>query len=87
MSSLLLAFDSYLLNYTPDILKFKYLFRIHVDVICNIGDSGLTVECQEAHRRSLDDPEGFWAEVADQLVWTKKWDRVLDNSNPPFTKW
>lgn len=52
-----------------------------------LGDSGLTPECQAAHRRSLDDPEGFWAEVAQELEWTKPWDRVLDNSNPPFTKW
>ncbi|XP_026332135.1 acyl-CoA synthetase short-chain family member 3, mitochondrial [Hyposmocoma kahamanoa] len=55
--------------------------------IDSYGDGGLTPECQAAHRRSLDDPEGFWAEVAQEIEWTKPWDRVLDNSNPPFTKW
>ena len=38
-------------------------------------------------RRSLDNPEEFWAEAAEQLHWNKKWDKVLDDSNSPFTKW
>src|SRR5262245_42887249 len=34
-----------------------------------------------------DDPEGFWAERADEhLTWFQKWDRVLD-WKPPFAKW
>lgn len=37
--------------------------------------------------RSLTQPEDYWAEVASNTVWTKKWDKVLDNSNPPFVKW
>ena len=28
------------------------------------------------HQRSLEDEEGFWAEMAEQLVWRKKWDKV-----------
>ncbi|XP_047034569.1 acyl-CoA synthetase short-chain family member 3, mitochondrial isoform X2 [Helicoverpa zea] len=51
------------------------------------GESSVTPEFQEAYRRSIDDPEGFWGEVAQELEWTKPWERVLDNSNPPFTKW
>ncbi|MDH5639144.1 MAG: AMP-binding protein, partial [Nitrospinota bacterium] len=27
-------------------------------------------------KRSVEDEEGFWAEMADQLVWRKKWDKV-----------
>lgn len=38
-------------------------------------------------KRSIENPEDFWAEQADDLIWEKKWDKVLDNSNPPFTKW
>jgi acetyl-CoA synthetase len=34
-------------------------------------------EYKEIYRRSLDDPEGFWGEAAQQLDWYKKWDRVL----------
>jgi acetyl-CoA synthetase len=33
------------------------------------------------------DPDGFWAEMAKSLDWTKTWTRVLDWSNPPFAKW
>jgi propionyl-CoA synthetase len=41
----------------------------------------------EAHARSLSDPEGFWGEVAEGISWSKKWDKVLDASNPPFYRW
>ena len=30
------------------------------------------------YRRSLADPEGFWAEAASELDWFDEWDRVLD---------
>ena len=33
------------------------------------------------------DPQGFWARAAEDVVWTKRWDRVLDNGNPPFYRW
>jgi len=34
---------------------------------------------QEMYQRSIDDPEGFWAEQAGQFVtWFKPWDKVLD---------
>jgi propionyl-CoA synthetase len=29
----------------------------------------------------------FWAREAENVVWTKRWDRVLDDSNPPFYRW
>ena len=41
----------------------------------------------EIRRRSLEDPEGFWGEIADEIDWIKRWDRVLDDSNPPFYRW
>ncbi len=41
----------------------------------------------EVYRRSLDDPEGFWGEAAEGIHWYKKWDKVLDDSNPPFYRW
>ena len=40
----------------------------------------------EVHRRSLDDPERFWAEEARKLDWYKTWDKVLD-WQPPYAKW
>ena len=41
----------------------------------------------EMYRRSIEDPEGFWGEAAESLVWEKKWDKVLDDSNVPFYRW
>ena len=38
------------------------------------------------HRRSLEDPEGFWAEVAGTLDWFTPWERVLE-WNAPDAKW
>jgi acetyl-CoA synthetase len=33
------------------------------------------------------DWQGWWVKQAEQLHWFKKWDTVLDDSNPPFYKW
>ncbi len=41
----------------------------------------------DVYRRALDDPEGFWAEAAEDIHWDKRWDRVLDDSRPPFYRW
>ncbi|EHQ37073.1 acetate--CoA ligase [Methanoplanus limicola] len=40
----------------------------------------------EALWRFKDDPETYWAKVAGELVWEKKWDRILD-WNPPYASW
>ena len=42
---------------------------------------------EEFHRRSIEDPEGFWGEQAQAIHWHKAPDRILDYSNPPFRKW
>lgn len=50
--------------------------------------SAATVKEYEAmYKRSLEDPEGFWGDLAEELEWYQKWDRVLDDSNPPFFQW
>ncbi|HPB76192.1 MAG TPA: AMP-binding protein, partial [Chromatiaceae bacterium] len=41
----------------------------------------------EVYQRSLSDPEGFWAEAAQAIHWDKPWDKVLDDSRPPFYRW
>jgi len=41
----------------------------------------------QLHARSLSDPAGFWGEVAEEITWFKRWDKVLDDSNLPFAKW
>jgi propionyl-CoA synthetase len=47
----------------------------------------MTGEYEAAFRRSLSDPEGFWAEAASGIDWERRWDRVLDDSNPPIYRW
>ena len=47
----------------------------------------MTGSYAEAHARSINDPDGFWAEAAEDIVWIKKWDKVLDDSNKPFYRW
>jgi propionyl-CoA synthetase len=42
---------------------------------------------KEFHRRSIEDREGFWAEQARLIDWHKPFDRILDYSRPPFSKW
>ena len=39
------------------------------------------------HRRSIDDPSGFWADEAKLIDWHKPFKQVLDFSRPPFAKW
>ena len=41
----------------------------------------------QIYNRSLDDPNRFWGDVAEEIVWEKRWDKVLDSDNPPFHRW
>jgi propionyl-CoA synthetase len=41
----------------------------------------------DAYRHSIADPESFWGGVAEECHWYQKWDKVLDYSNPPFSRW
>jgi len=47
----------------------------------------MTNPYDQAYERSIKDPEGFWGEAAENVHWYKKWDKVLDDSNPPFYRW
>ncbi|RWX48892.1 Acetyl-coenzyme A synthetase N-terminus [Candidatus Electrothrix communis] len=46
-------------------------------------------EYKAAYQRSMDDPEGFWADRAEELVtWDKKWDKVLEyDFDKPQIEW
>ena len=43
-------------------------------------------EYSEDYKKSIDNPESFWAEIAETFTWQKKWDNVLeyDWSTPKF---
>jgi len=46
-------------------------------------------EYEKIYKRSVEDPEGFWAEMAEKnLTWYRKWDKVLEyNFEKPEIKW
>lgn len=42
----------------------------------------------EEYKKSVDNPEDFWAEIAENFTWKKKWDKVLEwNFKEPNVKW
>ena len=42
---------------------------------------------KEIFTKSIEEPEAFWGKAAESIDWYKKWDKVLDDTNPPFYKW
>jgi len=45
-------------------------------------------EYKQVYQQSVSDPETFWAHVADNFLWKKKWDKVLEwNFKKPDVKW
>ncbi len=45
-------------------------------------------EYQQVYKESVAEPEKFWADIAKNFFWRKKWDRVLDwNFQEPKVKW
>ncbi len=42
---------------------------------------------EETYRRAMADPTGFWGEAAEAIDWERRWDHVLDATNPPFYRW
>src|SRR5689334_20787396 len=42
---------------------------------------------RRAHRRSLEDPAGFWGDAAAGVEWISPPQRVLDDDTPPFYRW
>jgi propionyl-CoA synthetase len=49
--------------------------------------SGVIMKYKEAFKESLESPETFWGRAAEEIIWDRKWDTVLDSSNPPFYRW
>jgi propionyl-CoA synthetase len=42
---------------------------------------------EQVYQRSMRDPEGFWAEAAEDIHWEQRWDKVFDDSRKPFYRW
>ncbi len=47
----------------------------------------MTSRYEDTYARALADPEAFWAEAAESVDWDTPWEKVLDDANPPFTRW
>ncbi|HEY8049539.1 MAG TPA: propionate--CoA ligase [Ramlibacter sp.] len=47
----------------------------------------LVMRYEDFHRRSIEDPDGFWAEQAKLIDWRTPPRKVCDYSRPPFTRW
>lgn len=54
---------------------------------CRYSSTQLCDDYDAIYQRSISNPAGFWGHEAAKLTWYRKWDQVLDLSNPPFTKW
>src|ERR1700753_573455 len=45
-------------------------------------------EYKNAYQKSVEDPETFWSDIANNFQWIKKWDKVLEwNFKEPSIKW
>ncbi len=45
-------------------------------------------EYHHVYKQSVDQPEEFWANIASQFLWKKKWNKVLNwNFKEPYIKW
>jgi propionyl-CoA synthetase len=44
-------------------------------------------QLDDIYRRSIEEPEAFWADAAAAIDWDEPWQRVLDDSRAPFYRW
>ena len=42
---------------------------------------------EETYRRSIEEPEAFWAEQAEAIDWHTPPERILEYDHPPFRRW
>jgi len=47
----------------------------------------MTSTYDEVYKSWQDDPEAFWAKLAEDVKWFKPWDKVLDDSRENFSSW
>ncbi len=41
----------------------------------------------QVYAQSRENPQAFWGQVAEDVFWYKKWDKVLDDTDAPFYRW
>ena len=45
------------------------------------------IKYEDCYKQSTLQPEIFWGNAAEEIRWTRKWDKVLDDSGKPFYHW
>ena len=72
-------------------IRFFYIFEIELFILQKkIFMDRITSfeEYQQEYKKSVDNPEAFWASKAEKFSWYKKWDKVLEwNFKEPSIKW
>lgn len=61
-----------------------YLLNTIIDDLPEDIHDPIYLDC---YRRSIMNPSEFWGELGNMIDWIRPWKCVLDNSNPPLTKW
>ncbi len=64
------------------LLKVKEAFYPPKDLL----DQANVKDYKKIYKKSVENPESFWAEAASELEWFRKWDKVLDWKYP-WAKW
>ena len=64
------------------LLKVKEKYQPPQEVV----DRAWIKDYESLYQKSVEDREGFWSEIAEELHWFKKWDKVLE-WNFPYAKW
>ncbi|MEQ9609871.1 MAG: propionyl-CoA synthetase [Kiloniellaceae bacterium] len=41
----------------------------------------------DVYTSAMRDPAAFWGRAAEDIHWIEKWDKVLDDSDPPYYRW
>jgi len=66
-------------------LKEKRVFKASPDFVKRARINSLS-QYRRMYRESIARPDKFWSREANELLWRKRWRRVLD-WKPPFAKW
>ena len=61
--------------------------RKSLNLLKRFGHQRALSSYQIEYKKSIENPSDYWAKIAEEVVWTRKWDRVMDDSRSPFTKW
>jgi propionyl-CoA synthetase len=64
-----------------------HIFLKDVRTCINLDDKYNLKEYEKLHEQSITQVDKFWGPIAENIHWYKKWDKILDDSNPPFYKW